>query len=237
MIELSGQYKFDDALVLLDGLMNTGDPRFEGVETWAADFNNQMSDLKQQAIETAEKAFGEAKTHQALFDYSSAISALETIPPPLLTPSANTLLRKMRRDRQESNDLIFQIKERLQDRKLDGLIPVVEKAINLRGDRKDLRSIADKLKIRDQKIGEKLVACNKAAKQHFVRGDVRKAHELVKSLPLSKYQPAKIEDHAEFDLIERVRSRASCVGKQNEFALFDRAMRALLSYEQELFIR
>jgi flagellar motility protein MotE (MotC chaperone) len=95
--------------------------------------------------------YAEAIKHQEAFDYFSAINTLETVPVAMRNADHSSLLNRLRSDLDESEQLIEQIKSRLTNRALEGLLDLVNRAVELRGDRKDLHNLQAKLQERSAK--------------------------------------------------------------------------------------
>jgi len=87
----------------------------------------------------------EARKHLSVFDYASAIHAIELIPEPLRGVEAVQLLGESRSREEESGRLIEEVAGRIKRKEIDGLLRLVARAAMLRGDRTDLVKIQQQL--------------------------------------------------------------------------------------------
>ena len=99
----------------------------------------------EQAREKIAVCFATAKDYRTAFNYPSAIESIESIPNEMRNPEIAAYLRQLELDRDESDRLLELIKNRIETRQVTGLISDVKKAIQLRGDRKDLAQLLDQL--------------------------------------------------------------------------------------------
>jgi formylglycine-generating enzyme required for sulfatase activity len=87
----------------------------------------------------------DAKAHTTACDYRAAIQSLDSVPAPLRDHEVETLLKACDDRKKESNSLIATIAERIQTKSLDGLLHLVNRAVALRSDRKDLAKLQSQL--------------------------------------------------------------------------------------------
>jgi hypothetical protein len=87
----------------------------------------------------------EAGRHLSAFDYPSAVQALEGIPESDRDPHTVEMLTDCHSRQEESQQLIATIRDRIRTKELDGLLPIVERARQLRGDRSDLQTMLRQL--------------------------------------------------------------------------------------------
>lgn len=90
-------------------------------------------------------AVTEAHKHLKAYDYASAIHSLEAIPESFRGEEACHMLAESRSRHVESQQLLADIAARIKQKEIDGLLPVVERAAELRGDRQDLKKIRGQL--------------------------------------------------------------------------------------------
>jgi formylglycine-generating enzyme required for sulfatase activity len=162
------EFAFDEAALLAAKLAGTAVPQLADVADWGRSFGVHVADerLRQEAI-AAEK-LRDAEAHRSAFDYPAAIHALEAVPQPLRTPQILHLLAECQQAHEEATRLIDEISHRIKQKKIDGLLPLVERAMELRGDRKDLAKIRGQLvERRDGRLAR--------ARASLVAGDSRSA--------------------------------------------------------------
>jgi formylglycine-generating enzyme required for sulfatase activity/serine/threonine protein kinase len=147
--QLRQDHRYQESLRVIDQLMAITDERV-GVDT------EQLAQLKhatQQAwdeqVAFAAAKHEEAKQHRAAFDYVSAIRAIESIPIQMRDSEAKQYVERLQADHDASVGLLAQIRTRVQERAIDGLLPLVERAIELSGDRADLLKLRNQLTERE----------------------------------------------------------------------------------------
>jgi formylglycine-generating enzyme required for sulfatase activity/serine/threonine protein kinase len=135
------EFAFDEALSLSEELAASKLPELSDVAEWGRLFTEQVTDerLRQEAVVVEKLA--EAAAHRTSFDYPAAIRVLETIPQPLCTAAVSRLLSACRQQGKEATQLIEMITDRVKRKEIEGLLPLVERAVTLRGDRLDLIKI------------------------------------------------------------------------------------------------
>jgi len=112
---------------------------------WAGPFVAATTAEKTRQEAASAERLHEAKTHAAAWDYTSAIHVLESVPPPLRDQEARYLFEACVQRKRESDSLVATIADRIKHKDLDGLLPLVSRAVALRGDRKDLAKISGQL--------------------------------------------------------------------------------------------
>ena len=128
------------------------DDRFGDFGIWRDTFISQAKAEHATAIADRTAKIDEAKRHRAVFDYLSAIHALEAIPEQLRSNDAKELLNLTRAENDEATSLLDTIRRRIAVKDLDELPPLVQRAITLRGDRQDLPKLMAQLVEREQRI-------------------------------------------------------------------------------------
>jgi formylglycine-generating enzyme required for sulfatase activity len=118
----------------------------------------------------------QAESHVAAWDYPAAIQSLEALAEPLRNATVTAVLQDCIARKSESDGLIASIAERVRSKELDGLLPLVERAVTLRGDRKDLVKIRSQLaERRDGRVARARAALDagdaRAAAAAFVGSD------------------------------------------------------------------
>ena len=183
------EYRFEDALRIARSLASV-DKRLTKHVPWAEGFITATKADWERERESASAHFEEARTHREVFDYPSAIHAVESVPEAMRTYEMSDYLQQLESDRAESEDLITTISERVQRRDLQGLLEKVERAVELRGDRADLQKLQDQLREREAKRQQQREeakrqreeACAEATRL-FGTGDAKGALTMIQSVP------------------------------------------------------
>ena len=112
----------------------------------------EKEEKEEEAAETeAARHFAEAKTHREAYDYVAAGNAMDSIPESVRDQEMLEFTQNLLSEHEESQRLLLQIKTCLENRQVDYLLPTVNRAIELRGDRKDLKKLALQLQEREAK--------------------------------------------------------------------------------------
>ncbi|MCL4206012.1 MAG: protein kinase, partial [Pirellulaceae bacterium] len=148
--ELLGFYAFDRATQCVREMTAEQDRRLQPFKKWAEAFLPKITEEESFAEEKARTLFAEARTHRKAFDYGSAIAALGRVPKPLMTSEMSSFLQRLVAEKDESEKLIAEIRQRVKARQLDDLLPLVSRALELRGDRTDLPRLMKQLQEREQ---------------------------------------------------------------------------------------
>jgi formylglycine-generating enzyme required for sulfatase activity len=136
---------FDEALARAAELAHQAHPSLAEFREWGTAFTASTTAARDQQLAFADQKLMEAKTHVAACDYPAAIHAIEAIPLPLRNAAATTQLTECQQKKEESDSLIVTIAGRIKQKEIDGLLPIVERALALRGDRHDLEKIRGQL--------------------------------------------------------------------------------------------
>ncbi|MFN9433714.1 MAG: protein kinase domain-containing protein [Planctomycetota bacterium] len=145
-------HQYQEALDIAQCIATIDDRRLNQQQSWAIEFLESTKTEWDRQKTLATQHLEEAKKHHAAFDYQAAIQSLEAIPPLIRSPEANEFLRNVTAEHEESKQLITTIKTRIRERKIDGLLQLVEKAILLRGDREDLGKLKQQLHERGNRL-------------------------------------------------------------------------------------
>ena len=121
------------------------DDRFTDYRTWRERFISQAKTEQQTAITDRAAKLEQAKRHRLAFDYKAAIYALESIPEQLRFSDGSQLLATLRADSDEAASLLATLRARIDSKQLDEMVPLVQRAMQLRGDRKDLPTLLNRL--------------------------------------------------------------------------------------------
>jgi hypothetical protein len=77
---LLGDLAFDEAARIATALRDEPHPRLSFLKRWADDFLGEVEQSRARTIERARVSMAEATAHERVFDYSSAMSVLESVP-------------------------------------------------------------------------------------------------------------------------------------------------------------
>jgi serine/threonine protein kinase/formylglycine-generating enzyme required for sulfatase activity len=141
-------FAFEDALARAADLAREAHPDLSEFAGWSNAFVASTTAERDRQQVAATDRMREAEAHAAAWDYPAAIQTLESIAEPLRNAAATALLDECVANKNESDTLITSIAERITRRDLDGLLPLVERAVTMRGDRKDLIKIGSQLSTR-----------------------------------------------------------------------------------------
>ncbi len=143
---------FNDATQLAKQVESEVHPDLSDLSEWARQFQEHVETERKHQIEIAEQHFADAKKHVVAFDYDSAIQSLEFIHKQLRSNESEILLDTARGKKAESESLITKIQKAFGNKNFEGLLPKIERAIELCGDREDLKETARQLQERAQSI-------------------------------------------------------------------------------------
>jgi len=176
-------FAFDDALAAAESLQCVTDDRFGEFIAWHDTFIRETTEARTAALANQDSKVDEAKKHRAAYDYTAAMHALESIPEPLRSNTAAKMLAVLRSESQEAASLLGTIRDKIARKELDDLLPLAQRAVQLRGDRDDLRKLVAQLTERQTKMHLHTAECFYTANRLFSTGDAKGA--------LEKIQPAR----------------------------------------------
>jgi formylglycine-generating enzyme required for sulfatase activity len=159
---------FGEAELLAVDLAETKQRQFADFSEWGRSFIATIAEERGRHEDALVEKMAEARTHCAAFDYRAAIHTLEAIPEKLRTTAIDAEIAAIRLRQEELSDLVGTIASRLQRKEIDGLLPLVERAVKLHGNRSDLQTILRQLTERR----DSRVARAKAAER---AGDMKQA--------------------------------------------------------------
>ena len=168
-------FDFASAAATANLLSQITDIRFADFGEWGRAFANRVETEEAAAAELVAARIGEARTHQAAYDYDSAIHALESLPPQQHGGHVAALLQDLRKQATESKRLLETIRSRVAARELNGLLELTTRAIALRGDRTDLHKLALQLREREEKLEAQAKQAFHDVQRLFAAGDARSA--------------------------------------------------------------
>ena len=142
---LRADYHFSEVIDLLKPLQSIEDQRFKEISEWAKNYVSEVKAEAERRPQEAQELFAESQKHSKAFDYAAAISTMQQIPAPWITTDMVQHRRDMEAAELESEHVLALIKQAIKSNDLDDLLPVVERGIELRGDRKDLPKLRAQL--------------------------------------------------------------------------------------------
>ncbi|MDB4622017.1 serine/threonine-protein kinase [Rubripirellula sp.] len=153
--ESRSQYDYDTCLEIAKEVVAIEDERLSQYKLWAEEFvTSTETEWKRQQV-SVRQHFNEAKKHRKVFDYDSAINAIELVPEALLTSNMKSYLQSLESDRSELASLVSEIRTSIQKRDLDQLLPKVDRALTLKADHVDLNTLQQQLMTRKKKLDKK----------------------------------------------------------------------------------
>lgn len=175
-------FDFPSAAAVADSLSQIADSRFGEFKEWGHAFSDRVATEKRAADELVAARVGEARTHQAAYDYAAAIQVLESLPEQQQRGHVAALLQELRTQAEESKHLLETIKGRIAARNLDGLLELATRALSLRGDRADLQKLVAQLQEREATLRDQRSKAFASAQRLFDAGDAKAAMELLAPL-------------------------------------------------------
>jgi formylglycine-generating enzyme required for sulfatase activity/serine/threonine protein kinase len=195
---MAAAFAFDEAISCASGIAAETRPEFAAWADWATSFRESTANERDRLRAAADQSVDEARRHLAAFDYLAAIHAIEAIPERLRDSAVVTLADQCRSRHTEAEQLLADITQQISAKEIDGLVPLVERAVELRGDRADLVKIRGQLRERrDSRIAR--------AQNAIAEGDFRVAAHV-----LSGAVAGDFPEHR--DLLERVNRGVSLEG-------------------------
>jgi len=113
---------------------------------------------KQKDLKIAKTQFTEAQSHAQVFDFNSAIQALEVVPDIAFTSELESFRNELIAKRDETESLLKEIKNQIKEKDYLGLLEKVNRAIELKGNRADLIKLQEGLGQRELKSARKKLA-------------------------------------------------------------------------------
>ncbi|MFM7243409.1 MAG: protein kinase domain-containing protein, partial [Planctomycetaceae bacterium] len=139
---------FDEAMAHAEELVAESRVELSDLAAWAQDFIRSTRVERDRQLAVAAEHLEDAKKHAGAFDYAAAVQAIETIPERLRSAEASAIRSDCKARYEEVGRLIPEIAARISSKQVDGLLSLVERATELRGDRQDLVKIRQQLRER-----------------------------------------------------------------------------------------
>lgn len=151
-------YDFATAINIGEQLIALRHPQLAKFTEWGRTFVDAVNEQRSRLLASVEERLQEARLHRQAFDYPAAIRAIESIPAPLQDSASQGLLFECRNNRDEGAKLLKVIADRIKVRDVEGLLPEVERAIEIQGKRADLQRLLAQLRAREEKRAERTSA-------------------------------------------------------------------------------
>ena len=146
---------YEEAIASAQATNMPDDDRFTDHRMWRERFISRAKTEQQTAITDRAVKIEQAKRHRLAFDYTAAIYAIESIPERLRFADGSQLLATLRAESEEAASLLATLRVRIDSKQLEGMVPLVQRAIQLRGDRKDLPTLLDRLIEREELLASR----------------------------------------------------------------------------------
>jgi formylglycine-generating enzyme required for sulfatase activity/tRNA A-37 threonylcarbamoyl transferase component Bud32 len=159
--------KFGESQRLLESVGHLRHPRLLDFAQWLDRTRDELGTEVNRLKELSTRALAEARAHLAAWDYPAAIRAIKSMPSAAITDEHKKLLLKLQADWSEGQQALQTIQHRVKARQLNDLLPVVQRAVQLRGDRDDLKRLLSQLEQREARISVSNASTSSAAS----RGD------------------------------------------------------------------
>jgi formylglycine-generating enzyme required for sulfatase activity/serine/threonine protein kinase len=151
-------YDFDKSTKLAVAVRDEPDLRLQHLKGWAEKFLPTVEQGRQQQLERIGKLLGEALQHEQASDYASGVHTLGQVPAilrdtkiPQQSQTAGELLEQLREKQSRSQQLDTVIRQRVENRQLNGLQQQVDELLKLCPDRKDIQKLKQQLVDREAK--------------------------------------------------------------------------------------
>jgi formylglycine-generating enzyme required for sulfatase activity/serine/threonine protein kinase len=229
---LLGDFAFDEAARIATALRDEPHPRLSFLKRWADDFLGEVEQSRTRTIERARVSMAEATAHERVFDYSSAMSVLESVPETMrsvVLPGAGepvaTALARVGHKQAESRRLESVVQEQIAAKAIDGLLPDVERLLSLQPNRSDVQKFRQQLIDRQQRKEATRDAALATARSLMMSHDYDGAIAAVVNVPegLVTDEIRKIRSDA-----ENCVSRASRIGDEIRAAVAGKRLDYLL---------
>ena len=165
-------YDFDRATELVVALRDEPDLRLQHLKGWAEKFLPQIEQGRQQQLERIGGQLTEAAAHEQAHDYAAGLRVLEQVPEILRETSivghnatVAGVMSRLQSTQKEIQRLDREIRQRVETRKLNGLLSEVNQLLELQPDRDEISKLKTQLLERNRKLKETRDEAYAAAKQ------------------------------------------------------------------------
>jgi hypothetical protein len=136
---------FDEAVVCAKDVSTECRPEFATFVAWATSFVESTTKERDRLQAVVHQSLDDARRHAEACDYPAVIHEIESIPEPMRCSEARALLANCTSWLEEANRLIEIVRKRAAANDLDGLLPSVDRILNLRGDTDEFTSLRRQL--------------------------------------------------------------------------------------------
>ena len=171
-------HDFGRATELALALRDEPDLRLQHLKGWAEKFLSQIEQGRQQQLERIGGQLTEAAIHEQAHDYAAGLRVLEQVPKILretpIVGHSDTVAGVMTRllsTQKEIQRLDTEIRQRVESRRVNGLLTEVSRLLELQPDRKDLSKLKTQLLERNRKLKETRDEAYSAAEQKLSAQD------------------------------------------------------------------
>jgi len=188
---LCSDYAFDKSISIAREIAAIDDDRLQHQKEWAESFLIEVEAEKESEEQNVENHFAEAQTHREAYDYQAAIHAMESIPEAMRTSEISSLLQTIPGEREELQELLRTIEERVKRRDLEGLLEQVNRAVELQPNRADLLKLQGQLGERREKLIKLRDDAYEEAQGLLAQGNSKEAFALVGKVRLQELTPSQ----------------------------------------------
>jgi serine/threonine protein kinase len=142
-------YRYDEAIALLEPIAASTDRQFQDFTAWANEQLKMAREDSSRKREETERLVIAATEAVEQFQYSDARSFLSQIPEPLLDSEARQLLELAVSRSDRLQFLSREIRNRVQAKQYDGLLPLVEEFLTLKPVDATAQKLAERLRTRE----------------------------------------------------------------------------------------
>jgi len=146
--------RLDEALLQLEEMSAIQHPRLQRFVLWAQETKGTLGrEREQRRREEQEMVAAAQDVLRTSSAYNDAIQLLERIPAPLRSPATVLLLNKCQADHEEVKLLAAEIRTATSAKLYDGLLPKVERFLELKPQHENSRRLAEQLRKREEQHG------------------------------------------------------------------------------------
>jgi formylglycine-generating enzyme required for sulfatase activity len=156
---LLGDLDFANAADIATRLRDEAHPKLSHLKEWAAPFLAKVENVRQHQVQRAADDVADAMRHEQAYDYLSAIFTLEMLPRtvhqqplPGTSETVASALARLKSKQAESLRLDSLIKQRISAKQLTGLLPEVERLLELQPTRPELLTVKKQLEERQSRL-------------------------------------------------------------------------------------
>jgi len=226
--QLLSNFDFDQAVGIATGLGDEPHARLSFLKPWAEDFVARVERIREQQARRAAESLAAALEHEAAHDYSSAVSALDSVPQLLRRATVvgagetvESALKRVREKQTECQRLRLLIKHRVEQKELVDLDHEIDNLLLLEPANLDAIKLKVRLADRERRIQEQRHAALHARQRDDEIKSARQcaaSHaEKLLSECLYKEAAASLENLApEVMTVELVALREQAIGRHDE---------------------